>query len=177
MKVTIITGSAHRHGTSSLLADKFAQGAVEAGHSVYRFDSAFKQVHPCIGCDTCLKGNGCVFKDDMLELNPHILDADVIVFVSPIYYYNINAQVKAVIDRFYANNSALQGDKKAILLLSMADDCTESAEGAEVFFKHYTHYMKWENAGTIAAINCMTREDMEHSQYPALAYEMGKSLK
>ncbi len=177
MNITVITGSAHRHGTSALLADKFIEGAKEAGHDVFRFDAAFKDIHDCIGCETCnKKGNGCVFKDDMEELNPHLLEADVIVFASPIYYYNINAQVKSVIDRFYANNSALQGNKKAALLLTMADNSTESAAGSEVFFKHYTNYMKWENLGVIAAIKSWTRDDIENTDFPRKAYELGKSL-
>lgn len=174
MKITVITGSAHKCGTSALLADKFIEGAEKAGHEVYRFDAAFKQVHGCIGCDTCIdKGEGCVFKDDMQELNPHILDADAIVFVSPIYYYNINAQVKAVIDRFYANNSALQGGKKAALLLTMADETAESADGARVFFDRFTAYMQWENRGTIEAVGCWKREDIERSIYPDKAFELG----
>lgn len=177
MKITVITGSAHRKGTSALLADKFIEGAEAAGHEVFRFDAAFKNVHGCLGCDTCVdKGEGCVFKDDMLELNPHLIEADAVVFVSPIYYYNINAQIKAVIDRFYANNAVLQGGKKTALLLTMADDCTESAEGATVFFRHFTKYMKWENRGVIAAINCWHRADIEQSEYPQQAYELGKNL-
>ncbi len=177
MKITVITGSAHKKGTSALLADKFIEGATEAGHEVFRFDAAFKNIHGCIGCDTCrTKGDGCVFKDDMPEINPHLLEADALVFVSPIYYYNINAQLKAVIDRFYANNEALQGGKKAALLLTMADEEMESAEGPTVFFKHFCNYMQWENAGTIAATACWTRADIEATDYPRQAYELGKSF-
>ena len=176
MKITVITGSAHRHGTSALLADEFTKGATEAGHEVFRFDAAFKDVHGCIGCDTCMTKGACVFKDDMQELNPHILEADVIVFASPIYYYNINAQVKNPIDRFYANNAALQGGKKAILLLTMADDCTESADGPSVWFDRYTKYMKWENTGVIAAINSWTVDDLKKTEFPLKAYELGKSI-
>ena len=177
MNITVITGSAHRSGTSALLADKFIEGAKEAGHEVFRFDAAFKNIHGCIGCDTCnKKGNGCVYKDDMEELNPHILEADVIVFASPIYYYNINAQVKSVMDRFYANNSALQGNKKTTLLITMADDTLKSAEGSEAFFKNYAEYMQWENLGGIAATNSWTRDDIEKSDFPQKAYELGKSL-
>lgn len=177
MKITVITGSAHRHGTSALLADEFIKGATEAGYEVFRFDAAFKNVHPCLGCDTCLtKGKGCVYKDDMQELNPHILEADVLVFASPIYYYNINAQIKAVINRFYANNAALQRNKKAALLLTMADDCHESADGPTVFFEPYTNYMKWENIGVIAAMNSWTVEDIKRTDYPRQVYELGKAI-
>ena len=177
MKITVITGSAHAHGTSALLADKFIAGAKEAGHEVYRFDAAFHKLHGCLGCDTCInKGNGCVHKDDMETLNPHLLEADMIVFVSPIYYYNINAQVKMVTDRFYANNAALQDNKKAALLLTMADDCLESAEGAITFFKHFTKYMRWENVGVISAINSWHLDDIERTDYPQQAYDLGRSL-
>ena len=177
MKITVITGSAHKHGTSALLADKFIEGAKEAGHEVFRFDAAFKEIHGCLGCDTCInKGKGCVHKDGMEELNPHILEADAIVFVSPIYYYNINAQIKAVMDRFYANNAALQGNKKTALLLTMADNCLESAEGPIAFFKNYAKYMQWENKGVLSAINCWKRADIEASDFPQQAYELGKNF-
>ncbi len=177
MNVTVITGSANRHGTSSLLADKFIEGAKEAGHKVFRFDAAFKNIHGCIGCDTCnKKADGCVFKDDMEELNPHLLESDVIVFASPIYYFNINAQLKSVIDRFYANNSALHGNKRTALLLTMADVSTESAEGSELFFKHFANYMGWENLGVISSTSSWTRADIENTDFPQKAYELGKSL-
>ena len=177
MNITVITGSAHRHGTSALLADKFIEGAKEAGHEVFRFDAAFKNIHGCIGCDTCnKKASGCVFKDDMEELNPHLLEADAIVFASPIYYFNINAQLKSVMDRFYANNSALQGHKKTALLLSMADTSTESAEGPECFFKHFANYMGWKNLGVISATNSWTRTDIENTDIPQKAYELGKKI-
>ncbi len=178
MKITVITGSAHKEGTSALMADKFIEGAKEAGHEVFRFDAAFKQVHPCIGCDSCKRNpiKGCVFKDDMQEVNPHLIEADAIVFVSPIYYYNINAQIKAVIDRFYANNAELQGGKKCALMLTMADSSMESADGPSMFFKNFCNYMQWENKGVIAAISCWQREDIEHTDYPTKAYELGKSI-
>lgn len=48
MKILMITGSAHKNGTTAMLASEFIKGAEEAGHEVYRFDAAFKNVHPCI---------------------------------------------------------------------------------------------------------------------------------
>lgn len=53
MKIVMITGSAHKTGTTAVMAEEFMKGATEAGHEVYRFDSAFKNVHPCIACEHC----------------------------------------------------------------------------------------------------------------------------
>ena len=178
MRILVITGSAHKKGTSSCLADAFIKGAEESGHTVCRFDAAFKNVHPCIGCGFCQKNECvCVFKDDMQELNPELLKAEAVVFVSPIYYYDINAQIKAVIDRFYANNSVLKGaDKKAILMLTYGDETEESAEGAIASFKGMIKYLEWENAGIISAKGCYVLDDVINSEYPKQAYELGKSL-
>lgn len=64
MKVTVITGSPHKKGTSALLADKFIEGAKESGHEVLRFDAAFEEVKPCLACDYCASHDGeCIRKD------------------------------------------------------------------------------------------------------------------
>ena len=177
MKIVIITGSAHKNGTSVCLAEQFEKGASESGHDIYRFDAAYKKIHPCIGCDKCHTAEeGCVFKDDMDELNPHLLEADVVVLVSPIYYYAVNAQLKAVIDRFYANDSSLHNNKKAVMLLTMADTTSDSARGALASFKGMTDFLGWEIAGTVAAVNCLTVDILNNTEYPQKAYELGKSL-
>ena len=132
IKIVIITGSAHRHGTTATLTDHFQRGVESAGHEVFRFDAAFKNVHPCIGCDKCNRTGECTFvADDMKELTPHLLEADAVVFVSPIYYFDINAQLKSVIDRFYANNPALMGKKKTVLITAMADPDKKDRLGGE----------------------------------------------
>jgi len=53
MKIVVLTGSPHKDGTSAFMAENFMKGTVEAGHEVFRFDTAFKKIHPCIGCDNC----------------------------------------------------------------------------------------------------------------------------
>lgn len=178
MNILVITGSAHKKGTSAYLAEAFIKGAKEAGHTIYRFDAAFKSIHPCIGCDSCQENEQiCVFKDDMQELNPELLKAETIVFVSPIYYYDMNAQIKTVIDRFYANNSSLKGaDKKAILMLTYGDETEESAEGAITSYKGMVKYLEWENAGIVSAKACYVLDDIINSEYPKQAYELGKRL-
>ena len=67
MKITVITGSPRKNGGSTLLAEEFIKGAKESGHEVYRFDSSFKNVHFCIGCNKCGMGDKpCIFKDDFV---------------------------------------------------------------------------------------------------------------
>lgn len=177
MKIVMITGSAHKRGTTAVLAEQFAKGAVEAGHQIYRFDAAYKTVHPCIACEKCHKtDSGCTFKDDMEELNPCLLSADAIVFVTPIYYYAMSAQIKAVMDRFYANDSALHGGKKTVLMTTMADDTMESAEGANASFRGMAHFLGWEIAGIINGVACANVEELQQTAYPQQAYELGKSI-
>ncbi len=176
MKVVVITGSAHRNGTSAYLAQRFIEGASEAGHDIFRFDAAFMNVHPCIGCEKCHRTGVCAFRDDMNKLNPHLFEADAVVFVSPIYYYGMNAQIKAVMDRFYANDDKLHSKKKAVLMLTMADTTTESAEGPLASFKGMTSYLGWDIAGTIVGLNTETTELLKKSPYPEQAYLLGKKL-
>ena len=176
MKIVMITGSAHKHGTTAALAERFEKGAAEAGHEVFRFDAAFKNVHPCIGCDKCQCTGVCTFDaDDMKTLNPHLIEADAVIFVSPIYYYGINAQIKAVIDRFYANDGSLHGNKKAILITAMADTSMDSALGANATFNGIVDFMGWENAGILNAMNAYTAADLIEETLNR-AYELGKNL-
>ena len=177
MKVVIITGSAHRHGTTAMLADKFERGAADAGHEIFRFDAAFQSVHPCIGCDKCREIGRCVFyADDMKTLNPHLLEADVVVFVSPIYYFALNAQIKVVIDRFYANDDALHGGKKAILMTAMADTEISAASGANATFMEILKYLGWESAGVLNVKNASVVSDLSADDLKN-AYDLGKNLK
>ena len=176
MKILVITGSAHKQGTTAYLADKFVQGATEAGHEIYRFDAAFKNVHPCIACDKCHRTGVCTFQDDMNELNPRLIEADAVVFVSPIYYSDITAQIKAVIDRFYANDEKLHGGKKTALILAMADETMESADGALMSYKGMTKFLGWKIAGSVIALNCWAPDVLKETEYPQEAYELGKYI-
>lgn len=104
MKILVLTGSPRKNGNSNTLADNFIKGATEAGHEIVRFDAAQKDVHPCIACNSCGMNGPCVFKDDFEFVRKHIADADMVVFATPMYYFGFSAQLKTVIDRFYAIN-------------------------------------------------------------------------
>lgn len=180
MKITVLTGSPHQAGTTALLADKFIQGAEEAGHQVYRFDAAEKGVSPCIACDCCGQGcEPCVMDDDMEELNPHLLEADLVAFVTPLYYSGMSAQLKTVVDRFYGIDNRLCGSGKKTVLLAACADGAENGWAMDELAAHYkgfTGYLQWENLGMILATGCGSRIDAEASPFPEQAYQLGKSL-
>lgn len=178
MKIVVITGSHNRKGTSALLADEFIKGAQTKGHEVFRFDAAFKNVHPCIGCLTCRRGEAdCIFKDDMYELYPKIIEADVIACVTPLYYHSYTAQLKTVIDRYYAKDKFLCGaKKKAILIVTGANPNEWVTNGITTTFDTSLKYLNWKDAGKILAINCATIDKIKNTNFPELAYKLGLSL-
>ena len=179
MRIVVITGSPHKNGTSASLADKFIQGATEAGNEVFRFNTAFENVHPCIGCDTCECGKKpCVFKDGMTELYTKLLKADMVVFVTPLYYHAMSAQIKMAIDRFHGIDDLLRGtNKKAMLLVSAASTEERIMNGVVGSYHETTHYLGWKDMGILLAYGCYSRSDMEKTDYPEQAYQLGRSIK
>ncbi len=176
MKILVLTGSPRKNGNSNTLVDSFIKGAEEAGHETVRFDAAFKDVHPCIGCNSCGMDGPCVFKDDFEFVRQHIVDADVVVFATPMYYFGISAQLKAVIDRFYAVNGSIHRPKKAVLLMTYANTDVSQAEPIKSHYRVLLDYLGWEDAGQIIASGVWPVGAVNHTEYPAQAYLLGKSL-
>jgi len=179
MKILVMSGSPHLNGTTALLRDSFVEGALSAGHTVNVFDAAHEKIHPCLGCNHCrTSGNGCIYKDGMEKLNPLLLDADCVVFVTPLYYFGMSAQLKLAIDRFFANNTLLRSQKKKAILLAACGDKDEWAMDAlTAHYKAILHYLHWEDAGSVLGFGMYIREDIENSNYPHIASELGKTLR
>lgn len=177
-KVTVVTGSPHRRGTSFLLADEFIRGVREQGADVYRFDAAFRRVTACSGCDRCGLGSApCVYRDDMFELNPHLLESSLIVFCTPLYYYGFSAQLKLVIDRFYAINTQFHHGRRAVLLATAWNSQDWTFESLVSHYKTLCRYMDWEDSGMVLGFGCGTRSSIEASEYPRQAYELGRTVR
>ena len=178
MKITVITGSARKNGTSNYMADEFIRGAEEAGHEVYRFDSAKKDVKHCLGCNACGMGTKpCIHKDDFVELREHLLNSDVIVFVTPMYYFGMSSTLKKVIDRFYSIDPQIKSGNKKGILISVQHGLAEAVK--EPINAHYQAILSWLNMKNIGIINAIGIESVEHlkqTPYPKQAYELGKSL-
>lgn len=149
MKIAIFNGSPRKQNTAAII-DAFCEGAKAAGHEVEVYHVGRMNIACCKGCEYChTKGEGkCIQKDDFDKLLPAYLESDMIVFASPIYYFNTTAQMQAAIQRVYCIGKP-QKAKKAALLLS-AGSC--GFESAIAQFKGYMEYAEIENAGIITAV-------------------------
>ena len=114
----------------------------------------------------------------MEVIRKKILAADMLVFVTPLYYYGMSAQLKAMIDRFCAFNSSIQRKHMKSALLAAAwnsDDWT--FEALEVHYKTLVRYLNLEDMGMVLGYGCGTPSMTQHSQYPQQAYSLGNRLK
>jgi multimeric flavodoxin WrbA len=102
MKVLGIMGSPRRQGNTEILLDRALEGAGEAGADIEKVLVSKLRISPCLEIYACFKDGNCSIKDDMQTLYGKLLEADHIVFASPIFFYGISSQAKAVIDRCQA---------------------------------------------------------------------------
>jgi len=102
MKVLGIMGSPRRQSNTEILLDKALEGAREAGAEVEKVLVSKLEISPCLEIYACRKDGNCAIKDDMQLLYKKLLEADHIVFASPIFFYGITSQAKAIIDRCQA---------------------------------------------------------------------------
>lgn len=177
MKIAVLEGSPNKRGSSNHLAEQFIRGAEEAGHTVTVIDAAHADIHPCTGCIRCGYEGPCVQKDDMETIRRTILDADMMVFVTPLYYYGMSAQLKTLIDRFCAFNSSIQSKRMKSALLSAAwnaDDWTFDA--LEAHYKTLVRYLNLQDMGTVLGRGCGTPSMTKRSRYSGQAHELGHSL-
>lgn len=177
MKIVALKGSPHRHGSSNMLVAEFIRGAKEAAHEIVEFDIPFLDVHPCIGCDKCGMDGPCVFQDDNLAIRDALLDADMVLFASPIYYFQISAQLKSVIDRFYSYTMRLSNKHlKAALITASWDSNDEVMPCTVAYYVKLCKYMNFTDTGMVLGLGCGTPETTKASRFMNDAYELGRSI-
>jgi len=121
--------------------------------------------------------NLCVFKDDFAELRENLLNSDVLVLATPMYYMDFSAQIKKIIDRFYSINTQLTNKPiKTILITSQHSNFENLAKVMnESYERIFGWWLKMENIGIINAYNVLNGSDLDE-KYLKQAYELGKSL-
>jgi len=178
MKIVVINSSPHSEtqSTSRYLAQKFTEGAKSAGHEVFTFDAAKEETHPCQGCDHCGMDGDCIFNDAITtKLMPKMLEADLLVLVTPLYYYGMSAQLKVIIDRFYSRTERLHR-KKSLLLATAWNTADWTMTALNTHYETLVRYMEWENVGAVLATGCGYRSAVESSKFGDEAYKIGANL-
>ena len=176
-RVLILSGSPRKGGNSDLLCDEFMRGAQESGNEVEKIRVAEKNVAPCKGCYYCKRSGGqCVSKDDMGEILQKMIDADVLVLASPVYFYSVDAQLKAVIDRTVARWLEVK-KKEFYYIATCADTGKESCETTFACFRGYADCVEGgKEMGVIYGTGVYERGEIRNTPAFAQAYEMGKKV-
>lgn len=150
-KIVILTGSPRRRGNSARLAGALDSALREEGDRTVRFDTAQLTIGGCRACGGCYsKGKPCLFdRDDFNRIAGEIETADGFALVTPVYWYTFPAQLKAVIDRFYAfwNAKHLFTGKECALVACCADAPVETFDGMLYAWRESIALLQGENLG------------------------------
>lgn len=172
-KVLILSGSPRKGGNSDLLCDEFMRGAMESGNEVEKIRVAEMNVGYCRACYTCKETGECVIKDDMADILQKIIDADVIVLASPVYFYSVDAQLKALIDRTVARWLEVK-DKEFYYIMTAADNEKESMETTLACFRGYADCVEGaKEMGVIYGTGVYEKGEVTDKEVMNQAYQMG----
>ena len=175
-KVLILSGSPRKNGNSDILCDEFMRGALESGHEVEKVRVIEKNIAYCKGCGVCQQTGRCVTDDDMTEVLQKMIDADVIVLASPIYFFTVSAPLKTLLERTFARGKEVR-DKEFYYLLSYADGSPADADIAVSCFRGYAACVKGaEEKGILLGMGVYEKGEIRNTGKPEEAYEMGKQI-
>lgn len=175
--VLVLSGSPRLKGNSNILCDEFTRGAEESGHIVTRCNAAGLKIGGCLGCNACKRNSGvCVQKDAMSDVREQMLAADVIVLSSPIYFYSIAAQLKAVIDRTYAFEQELKG-KTFYFMISCAAPDESYAQTMLAALRGYISCLpESREGGYVIGTGTIAPGDVRETEAADNAYRLGKNI-
>lgn len=179
MKIFSVLGSPNKNGNTATLLAQFLKGVQENNSSV-EYSSVFlqeKNIRGCSACNSCRKAlDTCVIKDDMQPLYEEVKTSNIIVLATPVYWWNMTAQLKTFIDRLYALKSEDFKDKEIVLL--MTHEGTEEDSGAKVVESSLEQMSEYLGLKFTQKYGVSTGELSVSDNKEALdkAYYMGKNL-
>ena len=176
-KVLVLSCSPRRGGNSDLLCDEFVKGAQEAGNQVEKIFFGDKRISYCKGCEVCDSTHECIQQDDMTEILEKMVNADVIVLSSPIYFYTPDAQIKTLIDRCVPRFTEIK-NKEFYYIITAADTGQKNMQKAIDFFRGFTLdcLEGTKERGILYGLGIWHKGEVKGSKYMAEAYDMGKNV-
>jgi len=182
MKIILaVVGSPRRNGNTHILVSKIAEGARANSAVVEELFLGDFTIRECDGCHVCWKMEDCLKNDDMQAIYPRIIQSDVIIFGTPVYWYGPTALMKGLIDRFVyfncpQNREKIRG-KSAVIAVPFEEDNAETARPVVEFFQKCLDYLEINLLGKIIVPGVSTRGEIRHkTERLEEAYELGRSL-
>lgn len=176
-KIVVVHTSPRSGGNSSMLADEFIRGAEEAGNEVTRMEVGRADIHGCMACEYCIAHDGaCVQQDDMQQFYPALREADVLVYATPMYFYNLPAQMRAFEDRTFCQIGKPFNVKQTALLLCFEDKDATTADAAIGTFRQCASYCKREVLGEVVVNNVYEKGAIAGNPGLEEAYQLGRSI-
>lgn len=178
MKKVIVISTSLRHGSNSaMLANQFVAGAKAAGNEVEKISLVGKNIQFCKGCFGCAKLGRCVINDDVNDIMAKVLQADVVCWATPIYYYEMSGQMKTLIDRMNAMYSLDYQFRDVYLLTTAAENESETPKRAEIGLTGWIDcYPKSRLAGHLFCGGVNEVHEIEGNLKLQEAFELGKQV-
>lgn len=178
MKKVIVISTSLRHGSNSdMLADKFAEGARSAGNDVEKISLAGKEINFCKGCLACQTLGKCVINDDVNAIMAKVLEADVVAWATPIYYYEMSGQMKTLIDRMNALYPLDHKFRDIYLLTVAAEEDEDTPKRAEAGLTGWIDcYPKTRLVGTLFCGGVNAPGDIKGNAKLQQAFELGTKI-
>jgi multimeric flavodoxin WrbA len=188
MKVLGIFGSPRKGGNTELLLEELLKGAEKEGASVERLYLSDFTIIPCKECHGCDNTGSCVILDDMEKIYPKLLEADVVILASPIFFYGVTAWAKALIDRsqaFWARKYLLkdpsfgrEGKKRKGFFISVgATKGQKVFEGSILTVKYFFDVLNANYVGQLLFKGVEAKGDiLKHPEALQQAFEAGRRL-
>lgn len=176
-KIVVLIGSMRKGGNTDSLAQAFTEGASK-NNDVEIVSVADYKVNPCIGCNSCFtrKDNKCFQNDDMSAIYEKLRTADIAVIASPVYFYGISAELKAIIDRLHTPMRNEFQIKKLALLLVGAASLPKLFDAIILQYQLVLDYFHLEDAGRVLVRGVKGKGDIEGNSALKDAYEFGLSI-
>lgn len=176
-KVFVISGSPRKGGNSDILCDRFIQGAQDAGHATEKVFLRSRKISYCTGCGVCNDTHVCILKDDMADILDKMVQADVIVMATPVYFYSMDAQMKTLIDRTVPRYQEIK-NKDFYFILTAADQDKEMMRRTIEGFRGFTQDCLdgATEKGILYGLGAWQAGEIKSTPAMQEAYEMGKSV-
>ena len=177
-RILVLSTSPRIGGNSETLADVFIKGAEEAGHETKKICVYDKKIEFCKGCLGCQTTGKCILRDDAERIIAQMKAMDVLVFATPIYFYEMSGQMKTLLDRTNPLFPAENEFRDIYLLATSADEEESSMEAAVKGLEGWIScFEKSRLAGVVRGTGADKKGAIEEcGEALSAAYEMGRNV-